>query len=205
LFVVARAGAANAQPSAPPPAPPTEGQGPLVFEQAHSSFVLAPDVKVTDVDDETGAIVGGYGGALIHNAVLLGGGGYWLANNPGDTDMAYGGLVAGWFLRRDKPVGLSVKTLFGWGEATLHDRFTVIVPRDVRFGGGSGSSQVVRTYAYDQTFMVFEPQADVFVRFADWFRLSCGLGYRVVGATSYDVDSRLSGITGSVSFQFGSR
>ena len=50
--------------------------------------------------------------------------------------------------------------------------------------------------------VVFEPQADLIVRFADWMRLNVGIGYRTeAGADSYD--DRLRGVTGSIALQFG--
>src|SRR5471032_927030 len=49
---------AQASPAAP-------ANGPLVLEQIHDGLVLAPDYKVTDVDNRTGQLAGAYGGRLI--------------------------------------------------------------------------------------------------------------------------------------------
>ena len=52
------------------------------------------------------------------------------------------------------------------------------------------------------TFLVAEPQANVLFRLTDWFRISVGAGYRLVGATDV-LEDRLNGFTGTVGFQFG--
>ena len=38
--------------------PPAPTGGPLVLERIHDGWVLAPDFKVTDVDDRTGELAG---------------------------------------------------------------------------------------------------------------------------------------------------
>src|SRR5882672_609651 len=89
VFVVAMlaASAAYAQ-TAPAPA-----NGPLVLERIHDGWVLAPDFKITDFDNRTGELAGAYGGRLIDGTLLIGGAGYWLANEERDFKLAYGGLV----------------------------------------------------------------------------------------------------------------
>ena len=64
--------------SDPPQQPAT--QGPMVVERVHNGFAGAPDFKVTTLDRSTGRLVGGYGGWLIDNTLLIGAGGYWLTN-----------------------------------------------------------------------------------------------------------------------------
>src|ERR1700675_1243032 len=83
--------AAYAQTTAASPAAPANG--PLVLERIHDGWVLAPDFKVTDVDNRTGELAGGYGGRLIDGTIIIGGAGYWLANGGRDLKMGYGGLV----------------------------------------------------------------------------------------------------------------
>src|SRR3974390_1344606 len=70
-------------------------QNPIVVEQVHDGFAFAPDVKVTDINHQTGVLVGAYGGWMIDNKLLLGGGGYGLTNGSGHTGLGYGG-GGGW-------------------------------------------------------------------------------------------------------------
>src|SRR2546428_2193331 len=75
---------------------PAPTSGPLVLERIHDGWVLAPDFKVTDVDNRTGELAGAYGGRVIDNTLLIGGAGYWLTNNARDFRLSYGGVVVGW-------------------------------------------------------------------------------------------------------------
>jgi hypothetical protein len=188
--------------------------GPLVIERVKSGFVIAPDYKATEVDGRFGNLVGGYGGVLLVEVLLLGGGGYWLANNHDDLEMAYGGLVVGWLIREDRAVGFGARALVGAGEATLGSEYTLRVPAgldrpggSIRFGSRSvsmpgGTTTIVRQVIFSEAFFVFEPQADVSVRLTEWLRCSAGVGYRVIGSAQ-GVEDRLRGVTGTVSIRFG--
>src|SRR5437016_11139883 len=58
--------------------PPT--QGPMTVERVHNGFAVAPDFKVTRIDGSTGRLAGGYAGWIFDDALMVGGGGYWLTN-----------------------------------------------------------------------------------------------------------------------------
>ena len=90
LFAASSAWAQSAQ------NPPAPTNGPLVLERIHDPWVLAPDFKVTDLDDRTGELAGAYGGRLLDNTLLIGGAVYWLANDERDFKMTYGGVLVGW-------------------------------------------------------------------------------------------------------------
>lgn len=210
LLVGLGARPSTAQPVAGFEAPASQAKGPLIVEQVKSGFVIAPDFKVTDLDGSTETLVGGYAGALVDGMFLIGGGGYWLTGGS-DVDMVYGGVVVGWLVSSDRPIGFGTRALVGAGNATLKTDVTYRVPDfpgrpgpAIRFGtpGGGGMSSVVRRVEFDQGFFVFEPQADVVVKFADWVRLTCGVGYRVIGGAN-GLEDRLQGVTGSVALQFG--
>jgi len=87
---------AQTTPASAQASPAAPANGPLVLEQIHDGWVLAPDYKVTDVDNRTGQLAGAYGGRLIDGTILIGGAGYWLANDARDFKMSYGGVVVGW-------------------------------------------------------------------------------------------------------------
>jgi hypothetical protein len=90
-------------------------QGPMLVERVTTSFLAAPDFKITEVDRKTSALVGAYAGWLIDRTLFVGGGGYWLANGNRNREMAYGGLVVGAFVRADRRVAFGVKGLVGVG------------------------------------------------------------------------------------------
>ena len=65
--------------------------GQLTIERVEHGFVFAPDARVTEVNGETAALVGGYAGWMTDRTWMVGAGGYWLANQDDDLKMAYGG------------------------------------------------------------------------------------------------------------------
>jgi hypothetical protein len=195
------------------PAPPRQTsqpqQGPLVLERVESGFVVAPDVKVTDIDGGVGTLVGGYAGWIREETLLIGGAGYWLASGPGDLDMAYGGLLLGWGASAGSRIRFGVRGLVGGGEASVSDTFSFpgrhVPYPDLRPGHGSPSFPApagsVRVH-WTETFFIFEPQGVVTLRLLDRVGLDLGVGYRVIGAAD-GVDNRLRGLTGSVAIRFG--
>jgi hypothetical protein len=217
-------GILGAPASAQPPAAPAAGQ--LTIERVEQGFVVAPDARVTEVDGRTAALAGGYAGWMTDRRWLVGAGGYWLANNDDDLQMAYGGLVAEWLARSDQRIGFGVRGLVGGGRATLgstlgeyfggggviglpvHEPRLVQAARLGHRGGGrwwdgrtpsidADTAILVREY-----FFVVEPQASVVWHFARWARLDVGVGYRLTaGAGALDEDLR--GASASVAVQFG--
>jgi len=92
------------------PAGPTtpRTQGPMIIEPIRSGWLVAPDVKVTEVDRKTSELVGGYAGWLSDERFFIGGAGYWLANGN-DREMAYGGVVAQWLVWNSGRFGVSAR------------------------------------------------------------------------------------------------
>jgi hypothetical protein len=73
-------------------APASDTQGPMIVERVEEhGFSIAPDFKVTNVDKSTAWLAGAYGGWVFSRTLLVGGGGYWLANQSSAFEMAYGG------------------------------------------------------------------------------------------------------------------
>jgi hypothetical protein len=200
--------AAHAQASAP-----QITQGPMIVERVHSGFMIAPDVKVTDVDHHTSELVGGYGGWLTDDAIFVGGGGYWLANNTSDRSMGYGGLVVRWLAHTGDRVGYSAGGLVGGGQSRLATTITTPVlpplPLDLRGAPGRDLNDLIRriptrttTVQLREGFFLAEPDLDVMLRVARHMRLTVGAGYRFVGADRDD-GSRLRGPTASIALQIG--
>jgi hypothetical protein len=184
-------------------------QGPMTVEPIHSGFLVAPDVKVTEVDRKTSELVGGYAGWLTDDRVFIGGGGYWLANgNRNDREMAYGGVVVHWLVWNSGRVGLGAKGLLGGGEATLADTVT-ITPRVPEFRtqdgrGPATAPALVQRVRVRDGFLLAEPEAQLSLKLMKQLRLAIGAGYRFTGTDRHSFGSRrLDGATGSLALQIG--
>src|SRR5476651_460312 len=86
-------------------------QGPMVVERVQSGFLVAPDIKVTQVDGKTSELAGAYAGWLTDETIFIGGGGYWMANNSSNRQMAYGGLIVQWLAPANDRFGFTAKGL----------------------------------------------------------------------------------------------
>ena len=190
-----------------PPAGSTApaSQGPMIVERIHSGFLVAPDVKVTEVDKKTSELVGGYAGWVTDDTIFIGGGGYWLANQSRDREMAYGGLMVQWLMHANHRIGLSAKGLLGAGRATLASPVSDLIARgDLR--GRIDPVDPRRTVLtntivrFREDFVVAEPEVDALVRLTKHLRLTVGAGYRF---TSGRDDARLRGPVGSLGLQIG--
>ena len=193
--------AAQSAPAAPPP-------GQLVVERIESSWLVAPDARVADLDGRTGSLAGGYAGRITDRTWLIGGGGYWLTNRDDDFRLAYGGAIVEWLARADRRVGFGVRTLLGAGSATLPTTLTVgdsrsrSGGRDVRFGTRVPTGE--RTVAVRDEFFIAEPQLHLLLHLAGRYRFSVGVGYRLIGDAPL-LDDRLEGLSGSIAFQIGGK
>lgn len=159
----------------------------------------APVVKLTEVDGKFGVLLGGRGGWIIDQSVVIGGGGYGLANrgsfegiendagDPGGLEMAYGGLEVAYLHRPRGPVHFSLGMLVGWGGVTWTP------------DGPSGTS-------VDDAFFVVEPEVDVVLNATRVFQIALGASYRLArGVELFELrDADLSGLAGVVAIRFGS-
>ena len=187
-------------------------QGPMVVERLRSGFVVAPDLKMTQVDKTTSALAGGYAGWLTDDTFFVGGGGYWLANQASDRKMAYGGLIVQWLTRTEGRIGFGAKGLVGGGRATLGTTVSQAlrlpdfpsipslaeILRDIERGLRPPTTRV----RYREGFVIAEPEGDLIVKLSRQLRLNVGVGYRLISAEGRD-ERRLRGATGSVALQIG--
>jgi hypothetical protein len=198
--------AASAQTTSGGAQPPASA-GPMIVEQIHSGFLAAPDVKITEVDKKTSELLGGYAGWVADDTIFVGGGGYWLANQSRDREMAYGGLVVQWFALSSKHFGVSAKGLIGGGQATLSSPLSQILVRPPR--GRINQDDLRRVpiattpVRFREDFFVAEPEIDALVRLTRHLRLTVGGGYRFTSAGDRQDDNRLRGAVGSVGLQIG--
>ena len=181
----------------------------LIVEKIQKGWLIAPDVRGADLDGRAGSLAGGYAGRITDRTWVIGGGGYWLTNRDDDFKLAYGGAVVEWLARSDRKIGFGVRSLLGFGSATLLRSLGELVAADphatggrtVRFGGGRSSFDPTTRVAVRDDFLIAEPQANLLVNFTRRYRLAVGLGYRLVGSAAAFGD-QLNGASGSVSLQF---
>ncbi len=201
LALLAAPGLALAQAESAPPPP----KGALAVETMESGFVVVPDFRYTQVDDEFGSLAGLKAGFLTDDRLLIGGAGYWLANGSRSRELAYGGLVVEWSLARSRRVGVSFGALVGGGSSTLAVEATGF-PRG-RFPGhrwrvpdtGAPPTFLV---GVREGFFIAEPQVSGSLLLTRWLRLGAGVSYRLIGGAGR-LDSRLRGVAGNVSLQLG--
>ena len=200
----------------------------LTVERIRSGFLVAPDLKLTNIDGSSGAVAGLYGGFITDRRLLVGAGAYWLTGEPAGVDMAYGGGLVEWFANPGGRVDFSVRSLFGFGRATLSS--TVETPvfdalhghaGRLSYGGPRHGRHRGRwshmghpawnddfkwpssfTYRYREDFLIADPQLSVHLNVTDWLRIGGGAGYRFVGQAGSD-GKRLQGVTASIGLQLG--
>jgi hypothetical protein len=190
---------------------------PLKIEPIDSGFVLAPDARFTDVNDKFATLAGVYGGWLTDRTLLVGAGGYWLANRDDNFKMQYFGGVGSWTLGARRKVGLRAGALVGGGSATLAktygDLFGEIpagapgLSRDHRlsFRGRGGSPITSATLVrVNEDFFIAEPQVNAVMSLTKWLHLDAGVGYRLIGGADL-LSEDLRGISGSIALQLGGR
>jgi hypothetical protein len=188
---------------------------PLKIEPIDSGFVLAPDARFSDVNDKFATLAGVYGGWLTDRTLLVGAGGYWLANRDDNFKMQYFGGVGSWTIGARRKVGLRAGALVGGGSATLAktygDLFGEIpagapgLSRDHRlsFRGRAGSPITSATLVrVNEDFFIAEPKVTAVMSLTKWLHLDAGVGYRLIGGADL-LSEDLRGISGSIAFQLG--
>jgi hypothetical protein len=207
LFV---APSADAQ-TAPPPQP-------LVVETIPTGWVLAPDFKATEVDNQVGQLAGAYAGRVTDDMLLIGGAGYWLVNGSDDFTLAYGGLLLGWNADRTGRLRFGARGLVGVGTATLGRRIDAFFGRGdgrermIRFGGGRQPAPAPDGRALpmpprtsvpiSDEFFVIEPQANVSFNVSERLALTGAVGYRAAASTD-GLRDLVNGPTVGLGLQFG--
>lgn len=195
---------AAAGPGDQKPAPPPAGKSPVIVERVENGPVFGAEVKYTQVDNRDAVLLGGYGGALFDNILLIGGAGYWQINSDYHLGTGYGGLIVEWYALRTSAVSLSARGLVGGGVSTVSWGGYPVPPGGCGYGRhGSPPVPCGGGYGeYDQAYFIFEPQMNVTVRLAPGVSLAGGVGYRVVGAAN-GFEDQIGGLTGTFAIRFG--
>jgi hypothetical protein len=193
------------------PGPPTQT---LVQGELESDLLVAPDFKMTDLDGDLTGLAGLYGGWLINQKLMIGGGGYFQTNSGRVSDMKYGGAVLEYFVNPSRLFNLSFRGLVGAGTATLNRSPLGRFPAP----GSLGDLDFFRTDLgrrlhnrlegldlqsgeVDETFFVAEPEINATLNVTEKFRIGFGAGYRFIGAAN-GFENRLDGFTANVGAQF---
>lgn len=181
----------------------------LRVETISTRFVVAPDVRFTEVNDRSATLAGVYAGWLTDRTLFIGGGGYWLTNRDDDFKVAYGGPIIAVMARADRKLAFGARTLIGFGNATLSDTYGALVGEQIRFGTSQRTARGVRRgpnestlVAFDDNFFVAEPQVNALWKITNWLGVDAGVGYRLIAGSEL-LDDRLRGLSGSIALQFG--
>jgi len=170
----------------------------------HHGGYGGPVIATTQIgpNSDTAVLVGGHGGWLINHQFIIGGGGYGVVNTidvdwqetpvPMQMQLGYGGIYLGYIRNPNTLTHFMVDALIGWGGAGIHDKDWENTEED-------------DMYASD-AFFVLEPGVHLELNVTDFFRVMVGATYRhiegadVAGLT----DENLSGLSGKLTFKFGS-
>lgn len=170
----------------------------------------APRIKVSSVRGNLGVLVGAYGGWLIDHKLLIGGGGYGLANNikaqddvqsvmnykeQPYVDFGYGGGVLEYYFNPDELIHSSVSVLIGAGGVSY---------RSSDFDHNSSLGGWNDTHKGDVVF-VLEPGIGGEINVAKYFKVGASLSYRYVsGVDLYGMkNSDLSNFSAGIALKFG--
>jgi len=189
INVILPAGASD-RPPMRQPLPPAGAVHQVSRVSSEDGPVFAADFRVTELHHRTTGLAGFYGGYVFGGQLMLGGGVYTQLDNYYSEQLTYGGAVAEWRLFHNSPVGVTLHGLAGYGQSNL-----AVYPVDTR----GRNDYYHGHYGVYEEFWVGEPEAQIVARFGGHIRLVGGVGYRF---TSSDF-SNLSGVSGSVSVQFG--
>lgn len=155
-----------------------------------------PVLKGIQIGDKPGLMVGGRGGWIIDHTFIVGGGGYGLVTEvdaPGDSllNLGYGGLSVDLVLRSDELIHLTVGSMFGAGGIGLRSR---------------DGMDMNDEFQNDQNeFFVMEPEVNVELNVASFFRLCGGVSYQYFdGIDAFGfTDEHFNGLAANLMFKFG--
>lgn len=205
--LVAVTATAGAQTSAP------AASGPLQISAVQSGPVIAPEVRLTQINGRNTTLAGGYVGWQTERRLLIGAAGFMNTNRSDSFETQYGGAFARWTFLADSPVSVSTGLLAGFGTATLARPYGELFgePRPVaatggrttrvRFGQSSAITSATPVRVYDD-FLLLEPQVHLVWTVVPWLRIDAGATYRAVGSSDL-LDRQLRGVAGSLAIRFG--
>ncbi len=178
------------------------GQEKTIFgsgEISHGGFG-GPVVKFSSIRDQFAVLVGGRGGWIINHTLVIGGGGYGLANEISGTrsylgeemliNFGYGGFELEYIVNSDDVLHATIYLLLGGGSVSHRSGYYY---DDSWFGNSD-------------EFFVCEPAVNAELNILSFMRINFGVGYRYINGIKDDNlgDSEFSGLSGILTFKFGS-
>ena len=164
------------------------------------------DMRMTELKDDLGLLMGAHGGIIINNHFVLGLGGYGLTSNyevesnefTDDRYLygGYGGLILGAIFSPREVVHIYTPVLIGAGGLEVTDRnYLNNYHRPPPFG----------TFSETSAFFVVEPGLEVEINVARFFKIGLGASYRIVRQSDLITvsDKDLTGFSGGLSLKFG--
>jgi hypothetical protein len=168
----------------------------LLGDDIESGGYGALVVKYGRIMDTDGVFVGGQGGWIINHSLVIGVGGYGLANQI-EVDgseciylgFGYGGLLLEFIVASSKLVHFSVSGLIGAGGVGDYDDESCDFDQKCK----------------DDAFFALEPGANLMLNVHKYVRVGLGATYRYVDGVRFEglTDSDLSGATAQFIIKFG--
>lgn len=179
----------------------------------------APELKLTNFNQNPGLMVGGHGGFIMNHKVIIGGGGYGLVTNSRFNDdtlnlgTGYGGFRMEYICCSHKLVHFTIPVLVGAGGVGVMEKNK----DQSTLGNFNWDSNDDEDYEDDwddwhnwdvvesSAYFVVEPGVNVELNIVKYFRIAMGGSYRYVAGTDLDLikDSDLSDFSFNLSLKFG--
>ena len=177
----------------------------LVKSDTESGGFGAPVLKYTSIYGQNALMIGGRGGWIINHSFVIGGGGYGTVTEvdapegifpelgPLDLKLEYGGFELEYILNPKSLAHFSFYILIGGGS--------------IKFSKDAGShDEGDHTVGPDDFVFVMEPAINGEMNITDWFHINAGVSYRIITDVEQEQleNSDFSGVTGNLTFKFGS-
>ena len=160
-----------------------------------------PVLKVTQINDVFGLMVGGRAGWIYKHTYAMGGGFYGLlrdiqSDSEREFEFAYSGLELEYIIAPSRDVHLSAQTLIGFGGLT--DRYQRVVPY-------YGYDEYGRFGGPDDSFFIVEPGLNIVWNMKTYLQIHFGGSYRYIRGVGVEGlrNSDLNGLSVIVTFRFG--
>ena len=177
----------------------------LVTSDFESGGFGGPVLKYTTIYGQNTLLAGGRGGWIINHSIVIGGGGYgtlteidapsgvFPMEDPLDIHFDYGGLELEYIFNPLAIGHFSVYMLIGGG--------TIFLAKDL--GHYNEDNHKI---GEDDFVFVLEPTVNGELNITDWFHVGAGMSYRFINGVEQErlENSDFSGITGNLTFKFGS-
>lgn len=165
------------------------------------------DIRMTQLNEDLGLLMGAHGGIILNNHFVIGLGGYGLTsnfkveNNEEIDDLylygGYGGLILGAIFSPKEVVHIYTPVLIGAGGMEVTDRNYM--------NNFHRPQSPFSSYSETSAFFVVEPGLEVEINVTRFFKIGLGASYRFVSESDLESVSNkdLSGFSGGLSLKFG--